>query len=118
MWSTVSVHPTRATPLQVFWGALGLVGLIAVGLAAVQVDSGELLDDLFANPATTMVTLDLALLGIAVVVFVVVEASRLGMRRPWLWAVFAVPLPGAFLVPLFFVLRERRLQAASRAVAR
>jgi uncharacterized membrane protein len=98
------------TPLQVVWGFLALLGLVAVGLAATQVDGGAFLDEIFANPATATVTIDLLILGIAVVVFVVVEASRLGMRRPWLWAILAVPLPGAFLVPLFFVLRERRLQ--------
>ncbi len=99
------------TPLQVFWAALALIGLVAVGLASAHVEGGTFLDDIFANPATTTVTLDLLVLGIAVVVFLVVEASRLGMRRPWLWAILAVLLPGAFLVPLFFVLRERRLQS-------
>ena len=101
---------TRTTPLQVVWASLALVGLVAVGLAASRVDGGAFLDDVFANPATVTVTVDLLILGVAVVVFVVVEASRLGMRRPWLWAILSVPLPGAFLVPLFFVLRERRLQ--------
>jgi hypothetical protein len=114
MWSTVSVTDSRRpTSLQVVWAALALLGLVAVGLAATQVDGSAFLDAVFANPATTTITLDLLLLGISVVIFVVVEASRLGMRRPWLWAVLAVPLPGAFLVPLFFVLRERRLQAES-----
>src|SRR5690349_20267662 len=97
-------------PLEICWSVLALVGLVAVGAAAVQVDGGAFLDAVFANAATTTVTLDLMLLGVAVVIWVVVEAQRLGMRRPWLWAVAAVPLPGAFLVPLFLVLRERRLR--------
>lgn len=101
----------RATPLQVVWASLALFGLVAVGLTATQVDGGAFLDDIFANPATVTVTVDLLILGVAIVVFLVVEASRLGMRRPWLWAILAVPLPGAFLVPLFFVLRERRLRS-------
>lgn len=98
----------KPTPLQAVWASLALVGLVGVGFAATQVDGGAFLDDVFANPATTTVTIDLLVLGISVVIFLVVEASRLGMRRPWLWAILAVPLPGAFLVPLFFVLRERR----------
>lgn len=101
----------RPSPLQLLWSVLAATGLVAVGVAAVQVDGGRFLDQVFANPATTTVTLDLLILGIAVVVFVVVEASRLGIRRPWLWAVLAVPLPGACLVPLFFVVRERRLRS-------
>jgi hypothetical protein len=96
------------TLLQAVWSVLAGVGLVVVGAAAARTDGHRFVDQVFANPATTTVTLDLLLLGISVVVFVVVEASRLGMRRPWLWAVLAVPLPGAFLVPLFLVLRERR----------
>lgn len=101
----------KGSTLQAVWALLALPGLVAVGLTATQVDRGTFFDDIFANPAVVTLTLDLLILGIAVVVFVVVEASRLGMRRPWLWAVLAVPLPGAFLVPLFLVLRERRLHA-------
>ncbi|MCW2754172.1 MAG: hypothetical protein JWQ32_1583 [Marmoricola sp.] len=96
------------TVLQAVWAVLASVGLVAVGAGAAQVDGHRFLGQVFANPATTTVTLDLLVLGISVVVFVVVEASRLGMRRPWLWAVLSVPLPGAFLVPVFLVLRERR----------
>lgn len=59
--------------------------------------------------AALTIALDLLLLGIPVVVFVVIEASRLGMRRPWLWALLAIAIPGAFLVPLFFLCRERAL---------
>jgi len=101
----------RSTPLQVFWALLAASGLVAVGATASQVDPGRFFDQVFANPAVATLTLDLLVLGVGVVVFVVVEASRLGMRHPWLWAVLAVPLPGAFLVPLFFVLRERTLRA-------
>lgn len=96
------------TVLQAIWSVLAGVGLVAVGAAAAQADGHRFGGQVFANPATTAVTLDLLVLGISVVVFVVVEASRLGMRRPWLWALLAVPLPGAFLVPVFLVLRERR----------
>jgi Protein of unknown function DUF2834 len=55
------------------------------------------------------VALDLVFLGIPVVAFAVIESRRLGMRAPWIWAVLAIPLPGAFLIPLFFLLRERAL---------
>lgn len=103
----------RPNTLQLVWSLLAVIGLVAVGAAAVQVDGGDFLGHVFANPATTVVTLDLLVLGIAVVIWVVVEAHRLGMPRPWLWAVLAVPLPGAFLVPVFLVLRERRAAVRS-----
>lgn len=101
----------RITPLQVLWSVFAAIGLFSVGIAAVNVDGRSFLDDVFANAATTTIALDLVVLGVAIVVWVVVEARRLGMKRPWLWAVLSVPLPGAFLVPVFLVLRERRLRS-------
>jgi hypothetical protein len=35
------------------------------------------------------------------------------MRWPWIWVPLILPLPGAFVIPLFFLLRERTLLAAS-----
>ncbi len=84
----------RVTPLQVLWLVLAAIGLFSVGIAAVNVDGGSFVDDVFANAATTTIALDLLVLGVAVVVWVVVEARRLGMKRPWLWAVLSVPLTG------------------------
>jgi len=104
---------TRPGPLEVFWGLCAVLGLVAVGIAAARVDGADFLNDAFGTPAARTVTLDLLLLGVPVVVFMVVEAARLGMRRPWLWAVLAVPLPGAFLVPLFLCRRERLLRLRS-----
>lgn len=112
----MSATTPRFTAVQACWSALAGLGLVAVLVPAAQAHGSRFLEQVFANPATTTVTLDLLVLGVAVVVFVVLEAARLGMRRPWLWAVLAVPLPGAFLVPVFFVLRERRLALTGQAV--
>ena len=54
-------------------------------------------------------TLDLVFVAISVVAFMVIESYRLGMRWPWVWVPLIVPLPGAFVIPLFFLLRERAL---------
>ena len=98
------------TPLQIVWAISAVVGLVVVGGASLHVAGvAELLEDLSQSWAALTVALDLLLLGIPVVVFVVIEANRLGMRRPWLWALLAIPLPGAFLIPLFFLCRERAL---------
>ncbi|MBO9524121.1 MAG: DUF2834 domain-containing protein [Nocardioidaceae bacterium] len=101
----------RMPALDLFLGLAAATGLVSVGVASAQAGGGSFLADVFASPASTTIALDLLVLGVAVVVWVVVEAHRLGMRRPWLWAVLAVPLPGAFVVPLFLLLRERRLRA-------
>jgi hypothetical protein len=58
------------------------------------------------------VALDLVFLGIPVGAFAVIESRRLRMRWPWIWIPLAIPLPGAFQIPLFFLLRERALLRA------
>jgi hypothetical protein len=106
---------TPITPLQLVWALSSLVGLVAVGWPALHVaDGATLWAELTRSWSTRTIALDLLLLGIPVVVFAVVEARRLRWRWPWLWAILAVPLPGAFLIPLFFLLRERALIRASR----
>ena len=95
----VSINSFFLLTVSVLIGAY-VLDIFGVSIPAVQVGGGRFLGEVFANPATTTVTLDLLVLGVATVVFVVVEASRLGLRRPWLWAVAAVPVPGALLVPL------------------
>lgn len=102
------------TGLQIFRGLLALTGLIVVGLAGAQTPPADLfLAELTASWGMLTIGFDLLLLGIAAVAFVAIEAHRLGMRWPWIWVPLALPLPGAFLVPLFFLLRERACCAAT-----
>ena len=98
------------TALQLFWGASAIVGLVAVGWPAAHVhDAATMWREVTQTWGARTIALDLLLLGIPVVTFAVVEARRLGWRWPWLWAPLALPLPGAFLIPLFFLLRERTI---------
>jgi len=98
------------TPLQIFWGALALSGLVAVGWPALHApDQASFLAAVTGNWGTLTVSLDLLGLGIAATAFAVIESYRIGMRWPWIWVPLAIPLPGAFLVPFFFLLRERAL---------
>ena len=96
------------TAVQVFWAACALIGLTAVGWASSRV-SGSFLAEICQSWSATTIALDLLLLGVPVVAFAVIESRRLGMRLPWIWIPLALPLPGAFLIPLFFLLRERTL---------
>jgi len=96
------------TAVQVFWGVCALIGLSAVGWASARV-SGSFLTEICQSWSAITIAVDLVLLGVPVVAFAVIEARRLGMRLPWIWIPLAFPLPGAFLIPLFFLLRERAL---------
>ncbi len=98
------------TPLQVFWGVLSLIGLVAVGWPALHApDRATFFADVTHGGSNLTVSLDLLGLGIAATAFAVIESHRIGMRWPWIWVPLAIPLPGAFLIPLFFLFRERRI---------
>lgn len=98
------------TALQIFYGACAAMGLVGVGWAAMQAPgAAQFLAEIRGSWAAATVFLDLLFLAIPVVAFAVVEARRLGMRAPWIWIPLVVILPGAFLIPLFLLLRERAL---------
>ncbi len=120
MPATPPNHPAvPVTAVQIFWGACAIAGLLAVGWAAMHVGgNAAFLADIGQSWGALTVALDLLLLGIPVVAFAVIESYRVGMRWPWIWVPLAIPLPGAFLIPLFFLLRERALMRNRAASAR
>ena len=65
--------------------------------------------DTFANPASRSITVDLFFLGLAVLVWMVLEARRLRMRGVWLYLVFGMLIAISVTVPIFLINRERVL---------
>jgi hypothetical protein len=61
------------------------------------------------NPASRSITVDLFLLGLAVFVWMVLEARRLGMRGVWLYLLFGMLVAISVTVPIFLIHRERAL---------
>jgi hypothetical protein len=111
----VSGLSVPVTTSQIFWSVLSIVGLIAVGWPALHApDQATFLAEIMRSWSGITVSLDLLFLGIAATAFAVIESYRVGMRWPWIWVPLAIPLPGAFLIPLFFLLRERALIRGSR----
>ena len=107
--------PIPVTGLQVLWGLCSLVGLFAVGWPAWHApDAVTFFAELRQSWSALTVSSDLLVLGVAAVAFAVIESRRLGMRLPWIWIPLAIPLPGAFVIPLFLLLRERALLRAGR----
>ncbi len=71
-----------------------------------------------ANPASRSITVDLFFLGLAVFVWMVLEARRLGMRGVWLYLLFGMLVAISVTVPIFLINRERALaQRESSGVA-
>ena len=73
--------------------------------------------DTLANPASQSITVDLFFLGLAVFVWMVLEAHRLGMRWVWLYLVFGMLIAISFTVPVFLINRERALARRDPAAA-
>jgi hypothetical protein len=61
------------------------------------------------NPASRSITVDLFFLGLAVFVWMVLEARRLGMRGVWLYLLFGMLVAISVTVPIFLIHRERAL---------
>ena len=101
---------TAITGTQIFWGICAVVGLIVVGWASLHVGGmAAMMADLTHGWGAIAIAFDLLFVAIPVVAFMVIEAHRLGMRWPWIWVPLIIPLPGAFVIPVFFLLRERAL---------
>ena len=56
-----------------------------------------------ATPASVSITVDLFLFGLAAVLWMVVEARRLGIRYAWLYVIGAMLVAISVTVPLFLI---------------
>lgn len=67
--------------------------------------------DTMVNPASRFLTLDVFFLALAVFVWMVLEARRLGMRLVWLYLLVGTVVAISVTVPIFLLNRERALAA-------
>jgi hypothetical protein len=71
--------------------------------------------DTLANPASRSITADIFFFGLAVFVWMVLEARRLGLRGVWLYLLFGMLIAISVTVPIFLINRERALAAMERS---
>jgi hypothetical protein len=108
------------TPLAVTYATIAVVGLVAVAFCVARLwASGDprwgrdFLRACFANWASTVMLVDLLIAAVAVIVWTVSEARRLGMR--WVvWLILQATTPIAFSFPLFLAFRERARSVPAR----
>ena len=80
---------------------------------------GNFWNDTRANAASRNLTADALMLSISVVILMVVEARKYGVRFVWLYVVGGFFVAISVMVPLFLIAREIRIGAAElRAFAR
>jgi len=108
----------RVTPLMVFYGLCAAAGAVVpwyYNLAFMR-ESGEILTpqrwfaEGFATTLMGSITSDFLIGTAPVLVWMVVEARRLGMRHLWTYVAGTFLVAFAFTCPLFLLMREVRMQ--------
>ena len=72
-------------------------------------DSMIFLSELYANNASTSITNDILAVTATLFVWIFVECKRLNMRFWWLYCILSLTIAIAVILPLFLLMRERRL---------
>src|SRR5262249_30076872 len=110
--------------LCMVYAIIALVALVATwGNNLAYLDQGFLganaafWRDTLANPASRSITVDIFWLGLAVFIWMIVEARRLGMRFVWLYLIVGFVVAISVTVPVFLVNRERALAARESSPA-
>ena len=122
--------PRARRLLCVYYGLLALVALIGTwghNVAYLVPGEGPLTGFMnatarfwpatLATPASTSITVDIAMLSLAVAVWMLIEARRLGLALPWLYVIGGLLVAISVTVPLFLIARERALAARGEAPA-
>jgi hypothetical protein len=100
------------TTLVFVYLALAVVGLIGTWTWNIQavLQAENIISEWTMNSASvSSLTTDLLVVFIAGVIWIIVEARRLGMRGGWAYALLGLFTAFAFAFPLFLAMRERRL---------
>jgi hypothetical protein len=107
--------PTSRKLLCTVYAAIAVVALVATWSQNILFfrDGGSLMgfwEATKTNPASRSVTVDIALLLLAVAILMVIEARRVGVRFVWAYILggFLIAISVAF--PLFLLARELRLE--------
>jgi hypothetical protein len=104
---------------MIFYGAFAAAGAVVPWYFNVRHmrESGELLTPQvwvaggFINPLTGSITSAFLIGTIPVLVWMVLQARRLGMRHWWFYVVATFLVAFAFACPLFLLIRESHLRA-------
>ena len=85
------------------------VAITTVSGSSARIAAASAADSSRTSTPSRSITVDLFFLGLAVLVWMVLEARRLGMRFVWLYLVFGMLIAISVTVPIFLINRERKL---------
>ena len=106
----------NVTGLQFLYGVFAIIGVFVTWYFNLQPMEMGYIEGLYANPAASSFTNDLIVVVTAFLVWSFVETGRLKMSYA-LWVaifIFTFVIAAAMTVPLFMLLRERRLIAMAK----
>ena len=108
--------------LCIVYGVIAALALVATwGHNIAYLDQGFVAGtasfwrDTLATPASRSITADIFFFGLAVFVWMVLEARRLKLRGVWLYLLFGMLIAISVTVPIFLINRERALAATERS---
>lgn len=113
-----NMFKNRITALMVFYGAFALAGVVVPWYYNILYmrETGQLLTPQmwiaggFVNSLTASITTDFLIGTLPVLVWMIVEGRRLGMRNLWFFVVTTFLIAFAFSCPFFLLMREVRLR--------
>ena len=118
-WRYIEPMENTQTRLHkvLFWiyMTLSIIGLVTAwifnGIAVMN--NEDYLGAWFGTAVDWVLSADLTVVAFAVVILMITEAKRLGMKRVWLYIVLSGVTAMAFTFPLFLAMRERKLASLS-----
>ncbi len=101
----------KITGLQLLYAVLAIVGVCVTWYFNLQPMEVSYFEGLYANPASTSFTNDLLVVVTTFLIWSFIETGRLKMSYGLWVAIFVATfvIAAAMTVPLFMLLRERRL---------
>jgi hypothetical protein len=107
--------PTRKFA-TVFYGVIALLALIGTWGNNIQYlhlgfvgANLQFWQETLANPASRSITVDLLFLFLAVSMWMLLEARRIGMKHGWLYVILGIFIAISVTFPLFMMNREQAL---------
>lgn len=119
-----SPAPIRTTPLMIFFGLCAVAGAVVpwyYNLGYLHTHGrfftpGEFIAAGFqVSPLHSSIAADFWIGTTPALIWMIVEARRLRMARPWVYVVVTFLVAFACAFPLFLLMRERRLAADAKA---
>jgi hypothetical protein len=105
-------------PLYLFLAIVGFIvpnilvfyESVETGNILLLLDPSATLNGMFGNRIAAAFVTDLLFVVLAVLIWIVVESKRLGMRNSWVYVVLTLLFGLAGPLPLFFYRREKALE--------